>query len=86
LAPYCTLDQKWSAKGATPVQMMRWGEGEAEKFVNEDEPLTPIVVQAHLIAFIYAAILLEGEYNQIPGGFPDYAYWSCLKGKPITPH
>jgi hypothetical protein len=90
LAPYCVLDQKWSiaiaalkANGATPVQMMRWAEGEAEKLGGED-PLLPLGAQAKLIAMIQSVIFLEEVYSQIPGGFPQYAYRSCLKGKPIT--
>ena len=42
-APYCVLDKKFStalaalkAKGATPTQMMRWGETEAEKYEVEN--------------------------------------------------
>jgi hypothetical protein len=92
LAPYCVLDKKFSAalaalkaKGATPTQMMRWGETEAEKYEaeNPENPLLPLGAQAKIIEMILTLEAL-GEYpSEGYPGFPEFAYRSCLKGKPI---
>jgi hypothetical protein len=104
-APSCVLDKKFSealatlkAKGATPTQMMRWGEVEAEKYApggiewkktaaqypNADpEGLLPLGVQKQIIGMI----LEQDAFSKYPPegwpGFPAFAYRSCLKGKPI---
>jgi hypothetical protein len=88
----CTPHLKWAtsiasllAKGATPVQMLRWAEGEAEKGASLDpdpRSLYPLGVQTTLIKLIEVAIVKD-VYESVPGGFPQFAYRSCLKGKPL---
>jgi hypothetical protein len=44
--------------------------------------LYPLGVQATLIKLIEVAIVKD-VYESVPGGFPQFAYRSCLKGKPL---
>lgn len=75
-------------RGATSVQMLRWAETEAEKKAAKDpDPMSliPFGVQSSLINLILTATAFYGdnEIKAIPGGFPQFAYRSCLKDKPL---
>ena len=89
MAPYCVPDREWSikiasfkAKGATPMQMLHWAEAEAEKTGGAD-PWIAFGSLSALIEFIEDDMMSVDDYTQIPGGFPAFAYRSCLKGKPL---
>ena len=52
------------AKSATPAQMMRWAESEAEKYATkENDPLIPITIDEGLLKLIKFAVIGEEEYN-----------------------
>ncbi len=71
---------------ATPLSgLLRWVEQEAERSAAElpSEPLLPIGTMLVLTKLVRASYLAAPIYQQIRGGFPQFAYRSCLKGKPI---
>jgi peptidoglycan hydrolase-like protein with peptidoglycan-binding domain/uncharacterized protein YecT (DUF1311 family) len=89
LREVCADTLRWSTKitalkneGATPTQMLHWAEQESERSAVDD-PVMPLGTQLMLIEFIQQALFNVPTYEQIPGGFPQFAYRSCLKNHPI---
>ncbi|WP_213285929.1 hypothetical protein [Bradyrhizobium sp. sGM-13] len=73
-------------RNATVVAMMRWGQQEAERTAAElpSETLLPVGTQLGILTLIRRIHFDAPIYEQIPGGFPQWTYRSCLKGKPLN--
>lgn len=73
------------ANGATLAALLRWAEQEAEKSASlaPDTPLFPIGTDLMLTKLIQASYLDTPIYKLVPGGFPQFAYRSCLKGRSV---
>jgi hypothetical protein len=71
--------------GVAPIAAIRWATKESERVAAAlpNDPLLPIGTQLNLISLIRNAYLAEPIYQQIAGGFPQWAYRSCLKSRPI---
>lgn len=82
---YSTSIANLRNQGATLAVLLRWGEQEAERSANDlpSEPLLPIGTLLIVTKLIQQSYLAAPIYQQIRGGFPQYAYRSCLKGQPI---
>lgn len=70
---------------ASLAPILRWAEQESERSAayRPSDPLFPISTQLILINLIDQAYLATSVYKKIVGGFPQWAYRSCLKGQPI---
>ena len=73
-------------RNATVIMMMRWGQQEAERIASQlsSEPLLPVGVQLSILKLIQKLESGKPIYARIQGGFPQWAYRSCLKGQPIA--
>jgi hypothetical protein len=82
---YSTAIANLRNQGATLPKLLRWAEQEAERSAADlpSEPLLPIGTMLILTTLIRESYLGASVYQQIKGGFPQFAYRSCLKGKPI---
>jgi hypothetical protein len=82
---YSTAIANLRNQGSQLSGLLRWAEQEAERSAAElpSEPLLPIGTMLSLTRLIQESYLAGPIYQQIRGGFPQYAYRSCLKGKPI---
>jgi hypothetical protein len=88
----CSTDLKYSteiemleARGATIVPLLRWAEQQSEITAKNDpsDQVMPIGTELVLMHLIQRSIFDRPIYSQIRGGFPQWIYRSCLKGKPI---
>jgi hypothetical protein len=72
-------------RNSTVVMMMRWGQQEAERVAPQlpSERLLPVGIQLSILKLIQNLEFGRPIYARIQGGFPQWAYRSCLKGKPI---
>jgi hypothetical protein len=82
---YSTAITNQRNQGATLATLLRWAEQEAERSAADlpSEPLMPIGTMLIVTKLIQQSYLAAPIYQQIKGGFPQFAYRSCLKGKPI---
>lgn len=82
---YATAITNLRNQGAPLAALLRWAEQEAERSAADlpSEPLFPIGTMLILIKLIHYSYLGAPTYEQVGGGFPQFAYRSCLKGKPI---
>jgi hypothetical protein len=82
---YSTAIANLQNQGAGLPALLRWAEQEAERSAADlpTEPLLPIGTMLILTKLIQASYLDALVYQQIRGGFPQFAYRSCLKGRPI---
>jgi hypothetical protein len=82
---YSTAIANLRNQGTQLSGLLRWAEQEAERSAADlpSEPLLPIGTMLVLTKLIQAAYLDAPIYQQIRGGFSQFAYRSCLKGKPI---
>jgi hypothetical protein len=90
MRPYCENSLKYSSniaamkmQGASLAILLRWAEQVSEKVGTEfpADPLLPIGTDLVIIRLIQRSYLDEQIYRRIPGGFPQWVYRSCLKGK-----
>jgi hypothetical protein len=87
----CANDLRWSTEianrknhGATVVMLLRWAEQESENVAKQTtDQLMPIGAEMILMNYIQRSFLDKEIYSKISGGFPQWAYRSCLKGKPL---
>jgi invasion protein IalB len=79
---YSTEIMQARAKGATVAMLLRWAEKEAEKTTEQvpNEPLIAVGTEMVLMRLIQRSYLDAPIYSKVPGGFPQWAYRSCLKG------
>jgi hypothetical protein len=72
-------------RGANLASLLRWAEQESERSAQDSpaDPLLPIGTQLMLTKLIQQSYLAVPLYSQIAGGFPQWVYKSCLKGKPV---
>jgi hypothetical protein len=82
---YSTKIAALKSGGATLATIMRWAEQESERSgaALPSEPLLPIGTQMILIKLIREAYIDAPVYEKVAGGFPQWVYRSCLKGRPI---
>jgi hypothetical protein len=82
---YSTAITNQRNQGATLATLLRWAEQEAERSAADlpSEPLMPIGTMLIVTKLIQQSYLAAPIYQQIKGGFPQFAYRSCLKGKPL---
>jgi hypothetical protein len=82
---YGTAITNLRKQGASLGTLLRWAEKEAERSAADlpSEPLLPLGTMLTLTKMIQQSLLNSEAYEQIKGGFPQFAYRSCLKGKPI---
>jgi hypothetical protein len=82
---YSTAIVNLRDQGAKLAALLRWAEQEAERSAADlpSEPLFPIGTMLILTRLIQQSYLAAPIYQQIRGGFSQYAYRSCLKGRPI---
>jgi hypothetical protein len=82
---YSTAITNLRNQGAALPKLLRWAEQEAERSAADlpSEPLLPIGTMLMLTKLIQQSYFAGPIYQQVKGGFPQYAYRSCLKGKPI---
>jgi hypothetical protein len=86
------------AKGAKIPQLLQWAVQEAERADRElalspeelarqraqfGEPIGALMLMEPLLRMIRWSITGGPAYRNIPGGFVQFAYRSCLKGEPI---
>ena len=65
--------------------MLHWGDQEAaESGVIYKDPLLLLGVQLEIVELIRHALFNGPTYEQVEGGFPQFAYRSCLKNRPLT--
>jgi hypothetical protein len=86
----CSNTLRYSAKvaalkngGATLATILRWAEQESERTTSPTEPLLPLGTQMVLLKLILQAYSSGQAYAKVVGGFPQWAYRSCLKGRSI---
>jgi hypothetical protein len=82
---YSTAITNMRNQGAPLGTILRWAEQEAERSAADlpSEPLMPIGTMLIVTKLIQQSYLAAPIYQQIKGGFPQFAYRSCLKGKPL---
>jgi hypothetical protein len=89
---YCSNTLRYSTtitnlrnQGASLTTLLRWAEQESERSAAEmpSEELLPIGTMLSLIVLIRQSYQAPTIYQHIKGGFPQYAYRSCLKGRPL---
>ena len=82
---YANAIQGLKNRGATVVSLIQWSAEEAVKSANDlpSEPLFPIGVQLTLTRLIQVSYLSRPIYENVAGGFPQWVYRSCLKGRPV---
>jgi hypothetical protein len=72
---------------ATAIEVLRWQEREAEKTVTENPTMDAFdagIGSLMTMTTLITHARFDGQiYNDIPGGFPQWAYRSCLKGKSL---
>ena len=73
------------AHGASSVEMMRWAEREAERLSAKwpNDPSIPVGMNEVLLHLIRRSQFDQPIYEKIPGGFPQWVFRSCLKGRPL---
>ncbi len=89
---YCSNTLRYSTtitdlrnQGASLAKLLRWAEQEAERSAADipSEELLPIGTMLSIIVLIRQSYQAPMIYQHIDGGFPQYAYRSCLKGRPL---
>ena len=73
------------SKGATTVMLLRRAEQESKKTATQvpTDPVLPVGTELILMKLIQHSIWDVPIYSKIPGGFPQWAYRSCLKGRSL---
>lgn len=73
-------------QGASLGAILRWAAQESELSATKapQEPLLPIGTNLIIIKLIQYSYTGEPIYRLVKGGFPQFAYLSCLKGQDIV--
>jgi hypothetical protein len=83
---YSTSITTMRNQGASLATILRWAEQEAERSAADlpSEPLMPLGTMLIVTKLLQQSYLTAPIYQQVKGGFPQFAYRSCLKGKPLA--
>ncbi|MEI9914662.1 MAG: hypothetical protein WDN29_01280 [Methylovirgula sp.] len=82
---YSSTIDMMKAHGASLSQLLRWAERESERSATDapSEPLFPIGTILILSRLIQESYIDAPILQSVALSFPQFAYRSCLKGKPI---
>lgn len=82
---YATEIATREAHGASLAMLLRWAEQESERSAADlpSLPIYPIGTELMLTKLIQQSYVSRFIYQKIAGGFPQWAYRSCLKGHSI---